>query len=52
MDIDAGSHREAAEKALEIHRDPNSTATVFSVLEFDSIEDVVCIDLEEPTCTN
>lgn len=31
IEIDADSPREAALKALEIQRDPNSTATVFSV---------------------
>jgi len=31
IDIEADSPREAAEKALAIHRNPESTATVFSV---------------------
>ncbi|MBM4654026.1 hypothetical protein GS896_27640 [Rhodococcus hoagii] len=31
MDIEADSRREAAEKALAIHRNPESIATVFSV---------------------
>lgn len=32
IDIDADSHREAAEKALRIHRNPDSIATVFDVI--------------------
>jgi hypothetical protein len=31
IDIEAESHREAAEEALAIQRDPQSIATVFSV---------------------
>ena len=31
IDVDAGSPREAAIKALEIQRDPESTAVVFKV---------------------
>jgi len=31
IDIEATSHREAAEKALAIHRNPDSIATVFDV---------------------
>lgn len=33
IDIDAASPRDAAEKALNIQRDPNSIATVFAVVE-------------------
>jgi len=33
IDIQAESHEDAARKALEIHRDPDSTATVFDVTE-------------------
>ena len=33
IDIDAASSREAAEKALHIQRDPDSTATVFTVVQ-------------------
>ena len=33
IDIDAEDHTEAAEKALEIHRDPESIATVFEVTD-------------------
>jgi hypothetical protein len=36
IDIDADSPREAAEKALAIQRNPESTATVFQVLENDT----------------
>ena len=32
MDIEADSPREAAEKALKIHRDPDSIATVFTTV--------------------
>jgi hypothetical protein len=31
IDVDASSPRDAAEQALAIHRDPFSTATVFTV---------------------
>jgi hypothetical protein len=31
IDIEADSPEEAAEKALAVHRDPNSIATVFEV---------------------
>ena len=31
IDIEADSHEEAAAKALAIHRDPDSTATIFYV---------------------
>lgn len=31
IDIEADSHREAAQKALEIQRDPDSTAVHFTV---------------------
>ena len=45
--IDANNPRDAAEEALRVHRDPGSTATVFSVRECDSDEDAVFVDLEE-----
>ncbi len=45
IDIDAETPREAAEQALEIQRDANSLATVFSVKEFDSDDDATQIDL-------
>lgn len=33
IDVDAGSPQEAAEKALAVHRDQDSIATVFDVYE-------------------
>ena len=36
IELDADSPQEAAEKALAIHRNPNSMATVFDVTEFDA----------------
>ena len=33
IDLDADSPREAAEKALAIHRSPESIATVFDVVD-------------------
>ena len=33
IDLDADSQREAAEKALAIHRNPESIATVFDVVD-------------------
>ena len=36
IDVDATSYRQAAKKALEIQRDPNSTATVFDVYRTDT----------------
>ena len=33
IDLDADSPREAAEKALAIHRNPESIATVFDVVD-------------------
>ncbi|MHB0965300.1 MAG: hypothetical protein ACYC36_02490 [Bellilinea sp.] len=44
--FDADSPREAAEKALAIHRDPSSVATVFSV-EDNTTKITSVIDLEE-----
>ena len=44
IDIDADSPREAAEKALAIQRNPESTATVFQVLEQDTENDTETID--------
>jgi hypothetical protein len=34
IEVDARSHREAARKALEIQRDPESIATVFEVRSY------------------
>jgi hypothetical protein len=47
IDIDADSPREAAEKALEIQRDPSSSATVFSVIKYDSDGSKSLIDLDD-----
>ncbi len=46
MDIFAASPREAAEKALAVHRKPTSVATVFDVQEHGR-QETVRIDLEE-----
>lgn len=45
-EIDADTPREAAQRALEIHRDPDSTATRFKVIEEDT-EEIIEIDLLE-----
>ncbi len=45
IDIEAENPREAAEKALEIQRDPESTATCFQVFDEDGEE--THIDLME-----
>lgn len=47
MEIDAESPEEAARQALAIHRDPNSTATVFDVLEADGSGEAIRIDATE-----
>jgi nucleotide-binding universal stress UspA family protein len=48
IDIDAESSREAAEKALEIQRDVNSTATHFTVITMQSDDfNVDYIDFHE-----
>jgi hypothetical protein len=36
IDVDATSYRQAAKKALQIQRDPGSTATVFDVYRTDT----------------
>jgi hypothetical protein len=43
IDIEAESAVEAAKQALEIHRDPNSTATVFDL--YDEQGNYTCVDL-------
>ena len=43
IDIEAESPVEAARQALEIHRDPNSTATVFDIYDEDGNH--TCVDL-------
>ena len=45
IDIDAESFQAAAERALQIQRDPNSTATVFEVQRSDAIS--MTIDLNQ-----
>jgi len=45
MDIEADSPREAAERALEIQRRPDSIATVFSVR--DEAGESIEVDLDE-----
>jgi len=49
IDIVAESHEDAARKALEIHRDPDSTATVFDVTESGTgdIRDIDLLELDE-----
>ena len=45
IDVEADSPKEAAEKALETHRDTNSIATVFKVIDEKGNETIV--DLQE-----
>jgi len=45
INIDADTPRQAAQKALEIHRDSSSLATIFQVTEHDTFTDPVDIDL-------
>lgn len=47
IDIEAASPREAAEKALEIQRNPESAATVFTVMVRDEDTDSYQIDLSD-----
>lgn len=49
IDVDAGSFREAAEEALRIQRDPNSTATVFTINHEDG--ETKTVDLSTKTKT-
>lgn len=46
IDIEASSPEQAARKALDIQRDPNSSATVFDVVEHNT-KKVITIDLEK-----
>jgi flavin-binding protein dodecin len=41
IDLDAESPEEAAKEALEIQREPGSTATVFEVTEWESGKTIV-----------
>lgn len=45
IDLAATSPREAARKALKVQRDPDSSALLFEVKEFDTDEDFQSIDL-------
>lgn len=45
MTMEADTPREAAEKALEVHRDPESIATFFTVVHPEG--ETVEVDLEE-----
>ena len=45
IDIEADSAHEAAETALEIQRQPDSTATVFTIVR-DGTDDYLVIDLD------
>ncbi len=47
IDIDAETPEEAAKKALEIHRDPESCATVFEVYDVANGIHGVTVDAEE-----
>lgn len=47
IQLDAETAREAAEKALEIQRDPSSIATVFDVWAEDEEHDYYRIDLSK-----
>ena len=52
IEVDALTARGAAEEALRIHRDPESIATIFQVIEFrdDPMEcDAETIDLSSPS---
>ena len=51
LNIDAESPRQAAEKALEIQRDPDSTATFFKVESMEPGGGVTHIALSQPVCT-
>jgi hypothetical protein len=45
IDLDAASPQEAAKKALEIQRDPDSIATIFEICPIDGTP--IRIDLSE-----
>lgn len=47
VEVDAESPREAAKLALAIQRDPDSTATCFSVGEPGRAPNLVCLEDEE-----
>lgn len=60
IDIDADTPQEAAEKALAVHRDPDSIATVFDVhawgtdesVRVDLSESAWCVMVPDGTDTN
>lgn len=57
IEIEAGSHEEAAKEALDLQKDPDSMATVFSVQELNDdmlpIGKMVLIDpIEDPITLN
>ncbi len=45
VDIDAETPEEAARMALEMQRDPESSATVFDVYRYPDMQDKTVIDL-------
>ncbi len=47
IDIEADSPEDAARQALGIHRDSNSTATVFDVQDADGTTTVIDLDEDE-----
>jgi hypothetical protein len=48
IDLEAEDYKDAAKKALEIQRDPNSMATVFKVGDTErSWDDAVMVDAAE-----
>ena len=48
IQLDADSPRDAAERALAIHRDPKSLAVFFEVWPSGEPGKTVCVDLDEP----
>lgn len=46
MEIEASSPLKAAERALEIQRDPNSIATIFNVIDSKGREKTIDLDVE------
>lgn len=47
IDVDASSPEEAARKAHEMVRRPDTTATVYKVIEHDSKGETTTVDLSE-----
>ena len=52
IDLSARSHREAAESALEMQRDPESTATVFMVRDVSTGTEPVRVCTLHPDSAN